>query len=89
MKITRIDVEGQSGATASIERKGAAIEATIGAVRHGRFGARRHFRTLTASLASPDEQRSLVAALQQALDGSRGTSSMVQDYRRLIEQLAG
>ena len=35
-----------------------------------------------------DDQRSMAAILQEALDGHEGTNSMVHDYLRVIQYLA-
>ena len=35
-----------------------------------------------------DDQHSMAEILQEALDGSKGTNSMIHDYFRLIQQFA-
>ena len=90
MKITRIDVEGASGATGTIQRTSGTnvIEVTMRTPRTGRFGVHRRIRTLSASARYENEQFAVATALQEGLDGCRGTNSMIHDYYRLIQQLA-
>jgi len=89
MKITRIDIEGENGATGSIQRASGEgiIEVTMSTPRTGRFGIHRRVRTLTANARFENEQFAVATALQEALDGCRGTNSMIHDYYRLIQQL--
>ena len=90
MRITRIDIEGENGATASIQRQSGSdvIKMTISTPRHGRFGVHSRIRTLTANASSENEQFDAATALQEAMDGCRGTNSMIHDYYRQIQQLA-
>ena len=89
MRITQIDIEGENGATGTIQRKGGAtvIEVTMSTPRTGRFGVHRRIRTLTANARFENEQFAVATALQEAMDGCRGTNSMIHDYYRLIQQL--
>jgi hypothetical protein len=89
MKITRIDIDGENGATGTIERKSGdnTIEVTIRTPRTGRFGVHRRIRTLTANTHYENEQFAVATALQEAMDGCHGTNSMIHDYYRLIQQL--
>jgi hypothetical protein len=90
MKITRIDFEGENGASGTIQRKSGdnVIEVTMSTPRTGRFGVHRRIRTLTANAHYENEQFAVATALQETLDGCRGTNSMIHDYYRLIQQLA-
>ena len=90
MRTTRIDVEGDSGATASIQRKNgsALIEVTISTPRCGRFGVHNRIRHLTVSATDRDEQFKVAEDVQKTLDGCRGTNSMIHDYFRLLETMA-
>jgi len=90
MKITRINIEGENGATSAIERKsgGNVIEVTIRTPRTGRFGVHFRNRTLTANARYENEQFAVATALQEAMDGCQGTNSMIHDYYRLIQRLA-
>lgn len=89
MKITRIDIEGENGATGTIQRKSSdsVIEVTMSTPRTGRFGVHRRIRTLTANARFENEQFAVAAALQEAMDGCRGTNPMIHDYYRLLQQL--
>jgi hypothetical protein len=89
MKITRIDIEGENGATGTIQRKSSdsVIEVTMSTPRTGRFGVHRRIRTLTANARFENEQFAVAAALQEAMDGCRGTNSMIHGYYRLLQQL--
>ena len=90
MKITRIDIEGKNGATGTIQRPSgsAVIEVTISTPRTGRFGVHRRVRTLTAHARYENEQFAVATAIQEALDGCRGTNSMIHDYYRELQRLA-
>jgi hypothetical protein len=90
MKITRIDLEGENGTTGSIQRKSGSdvIEVTISTPRPGRFGVHRRIRTLTANARYENEQFAVATYIQEAMDGGRGTNSMIHDYYRQIQQLA-
>ena len=90
MKITRIDLEGDNGATGTLQRKSGqdVIEVTMSTPRTGRFGIHRKIRTLTATARHENEQDAVGTDLQEALDGGRGTNSMIHEYFRLIQQLA-
>jgi hypothetical protein len=90
MRITRIDLEGENGATASIERKSGSsvIEVTMSTPQTGRFGVHRKIRTLTANSRDENEQFAVATALQEALDGARVTNSMIPYVYRLIQHLA-
>ncbi len=89
MRIMRIDIEGENGATGIIQRKSGTtvIEVTMSTPRTGRFGVHNRIRTLTASARNEKEQFAVATAIQEALDGGRGTNSMIHDYYRLIQQL--
>ena len=89
MKITRIDIEGDSGATGTIQRKSGdnIIEVIISTPRTGRFGVHSRVRTLTANAHYENEQFAVATVVQEAIDGCRGTNSMIHDYYRLIQQL--
>ena len=90
MKITRIDVEGENGATGTIQRANgsAVIEIPLSTPRTGRFGVHRRVRKLTANACYENEQFAVATALQEAMDGCQGTNSMIHDYYRLIQRLA-
>ena len=90
MKITRIDIQGENGATGSIQRASGEsdIEVTISTPRCGRFGVHSRIRKLTANARFENEQFAVATTLQEAMDGCRGTNSMIHDYYRLIQQLA-
>jgi len=90
MRTTRIDIEGDSGATASIQRKSgnALIEVTISTPRHGRFGVHSRIRRLEVSASDRDQQFKVAQVVQETLDGGRGTNSMIHDYFRLLETMA-
>jgi len=90
MKITRIDIEGESGATGSIQRRpgDGTITVTVRTPRTGRFGVHSRIRTLTANVRFENEQFAAATVLQEAMDGCRGTNSMIHDYYRLIQRLA-
>jgi len=89
MKIKRIDIKGDSGATGTIQRASGenVIEVTISTPRCGRFGVHSRVRKLTANARYENEQFAVATTLQEALDGCRGTNSMIHDYYRLIQQL--
>jgi len=90
MKITRIDINGENGATGTIERKSGSsdIEVTIRTPKTGRFGVHFRSRTLTANTRYENEQFAVATALQEAMDGCQGTNSMIHDYYQLIQRLA-
>lgn len=90
MRITRIDIEGENGARGTIRRTpgSSTIEVEISTTVPGRFGAHRKSRTLTAHVRYENEQFAVATALQEALDGTRGTNSMIHDYYRQIQMLA-
>jgi hypothetical protein len=82
MRITRIDLAGQNGALAILQRK-------LGSP------------TVTASLLTPEENIELSAkaddrnallalatCVQTVLDGGRGTTGVIREYFRAIEQMA-
>jgi len=81
MKITRIDLAGENGTFAILQRKlgSAIIEVEI--LTPGKS------RTLTANTSYENEQFAVGTVLQEVLDGCRGTNSMIHDYYRLIQQL--
>jgi len=90
MRTTRIDVEGTSGAKGTVQRANgsALIEVTISTPRTGRFGVHNRIRHLTVSATDRDEQFKVAEAVQETLDGCRGTNSMIHDYFRLLETMA-
>jgi hypothetical protein len=90
MRITRIDIEGENGATGTLQRTrgGNVIEATMSTPRTGGFLVHRRIRTLTANARFENEQFAVATALQEAMDGCHGTKSMIHNYYRLIQQLA-
>ncbi len=90
MRTTRIDVEGDSGATASIQRTSCSgmINVTISTPRTGRFGVHNRIRRVEVSTTDRDEQFKVAEVVQETLDGCRGTNSMIHDYFRLLETMA-
>lgn len=90
MRTTRIDVEGTSGVKGTVQRTGGSvvIEVIISTPRTGRFGVHSRIRHLEVSATDRDEQFKVATILQEAVDGCRGTNSMVHEYFRLLETLA-
>ncbi len=81
MRITRIDLAGDNGTFAILRRKPGSTIIEVEILIPGKS------RTLTANVRYENEQSAVATALQEALDGCRGTNSMIHDYYRLIQQL--
>jgi len=82
MRITRIDLAGENGALATVQRKPGS-------------------RTVTASIRTPEERieisakandrnglLALATCVQTVLEGGRGTTGVIREYFRAIEQMA-
>ncbi len=82
MKITRTDIEGPGG-RATLQRVGDDIEITI-ASSIPNPGPQTHWQVPATDFG---EQHWIARHLQAAVDGARGTNSMIDDYYRLIQQL--
>ncbi len=94
MRITSIELTGTSkttlrdgspglpGAFAKVSRKQGDEHITVELLTPG--GERTHH----VGAADRDDQRSMAQILQHALDGYEGSNSEIQDYMRIIEQLA-
>ena len=84
MRITRIDLEGTEGRYASISRKRDSqyIEVTL-LTPEAPDG-----RDYQVQADSEDDLFAMAERLQQALDGHRGTNSMIHDYYRQLQWLA-
>jgi len=89
MKTTRIDIEGPNG-EATIARDGRRIEINgrrlvkvIETKQERTCPVKKAFRLLADAL-NGDKNDKVARALQQHLDGFRGTNGDVEDYRRAI-----
>jgi len=83
MKITRIDFASSDARTfASVTRKIGSPTITATILTAGKE------TEIPADAADRDSVFALAACVQSAIDGCRGTNSMIHDYFRLIEQLA-
>ena len=82
MRIGRIDVEGDArGRTVELMRDGANVTAVVridGKVDH----------THVVGASQTENLFEMATRIQHALDGCRGTNSMIHDYYRLIQRLA-
>ena len=89
MKTTRIDIEGPNG-EATITRDGRRMEingrrlVTVIETKQGRTcPVKKAFRLLADAL-NGDKNDKVARALQQHLDGYRGTNGDMDEYRRVI-----
>jgi hypothetical protein len=84
MRITRIDIEGQPGCYATIERKQGSDYIHVALLTRGNPDGFDHY-----VMADCDEDIwSMAECMQIALDGQRGTNSMIHDYYREVRRLA-
>jgi hypothetical protein len=86
MRITRIDIEGASGdgCYATIERKRDSDYIHVALVTRGNPDGFDHY-----VMADCDEDIwSMAECMQIALDGQRGTNSMIHDYYREVRRFA-
>jgi len=84
MRITRIDLEGQAGCYATIERQRDSDYIHVALVTRGNPGGFDHY-----VMADCDEDIwSMAECMQIALDGQRGTNSMIHDYYRELRRFA-
>jgi len=80
MKIIEITVQGAAAYNATIRRQERFIEVRL----VGPLGAEKRM----ADAGNQDDQYEAARWMQRILDGGRGTNSMINDYYRLIQQLA-
>ena len=84
MRITRIDIEGQAGEYATIERKRDSDYIHVTLLTRGNPDGFDHY-----VMADCDEDIwSMAECMQIALDGQRGTNSMIHDYYRELQRFA-
>jgi hypothetical protein len=82
MRITRIDLAGENGAFAILQRKPGDSTVTASVLipeRHLELSARADDRNDLFALAT---------CLQTVLDGGRGATGVIREYFRAIEQMA-
>ena len=92
MRITRIDLAGQTDNFAILTRKTGSefidVELLLACDGEGGrtegYGTRKHH----VQADDPDDQWSMAEILQQALDGYEGTRGDVADYHRAVQMLA-
>ena len=84
MRITRIDLEGTPGCYATIERKRDSDYIHVTLLTRGNPDGFDHY-----VMADCDEDIwSMAECMQIALDGQRGTNSMIHDYYRELQRFA-
>ena len=84
MRITRIDIEGRAGDYATIERKSGSDYIHVALLTPGNPDGFDHY-----VMADCDEDIwSMAECMQIALDGQRGTNSMIHDYYRELQRFA-
>mgnify|MGYP006311622207 CR=1 FL=1 len=84
MRTTRIDLEGQDGHYAIIQRKRGSEYITATILTPAMPNGREHHVLADCE----DDLFSMAECMQETLDGCRGTNSMVHDYFREIQRFA-
>jgi hypothetical protein len=82
MRITRIDLAGENGASAVVQRKPGSPTVTASILT-----PERHLE-LSAKAGDRNDLFTLATCVQTVLDGARGTTGVIREYFRAIEQMA-
>jgi hypothetical protein len=82
MRITRIDLAGENGAFAILQRKPGTPTVTASILT-----PERHLE-LSAKAGDRNDLFALATCVQTALDGARGATGVIREYFRAIEQMA-